>query len=113
MCEQVFITGFPSLRDGGRSIHLKRPVAIGGWLASDPRHDVDDTPGVSLTGAFSWAGLSGGLVTVPARIDNRQPKAIGINTGHYFAGDTRGSDWHHAGLSTMVRAPAIVELIDG
>ena len=50
-------------------------------------------------------GLTGG--------NYRRPMAIGINTGHLLAGDTRGSESHHAGLSTLVRAPAIVELIDG
>ena len=123
VCDPVFITGFPGLRDRDRTVYLERPVAIGGWLASDPRHDVEGYPGVSLTGALSWAGLSGGLVTVPERGiqtgsglsggNYRRAKAIGINTGHWFAGDRRGSDSHHSGLSTMVRAPAIVDLIDG
>ena len=41
VCDQVFITGFPALKADRQ---LERPVAIGGWLASDPRYDYEHTP---------------------------------------------------------------------
>ena len=115
ICAPLFITGFPGLV----GLRLDRPVAMGGWLASDPRVDVGDEHGVSLTGVFSWNGLSGGLVSTG---DRHSPKVVGINTEHIRAKDVRhatqgetklASPWPHSGLSKMVRAPLIVDLLNG
>ena len=114
--DSLHVLGYPSLADGGRETFVpNRPVSVDGSVATDPRYR--DGP-EQMINIFSYAGMSGGLILlkqVGIKVgqglsggEYRPPMAFGMVAKHVFAGDSRGNEYHHSGLSFMVPIDAVV-----
>lgn len=101
----VLIPGYPG---AAANTPPARPFLFSGTIVTDPTEPAhindEDRERTIVCQAFSWGGSSGAPVLCPFR----EPKIIGVNTGHFnLGGDSAGV------LTTAVRSDVLLELISG